>query len=302
MLAAILTVTWIARLIRPGDPGTRPATTATMLLAYLILAMAGVRLGDRFFAHYYQLMLPAVAALTGLAVHFFDRLTRERPGWRIGAVVLTVVLVLERVVALSGDPLWLGRPVWPRTLVTIVFVLAVLGLLAHGLQQPLRRAGFTVGGLIVILTAAMVGEEQLAARPASMSHNPHKYAGLTAYFEREAGPGDRLFVWGWAPEIYSLTRLTAASHVTFCQYVANDFPGASEGRSINETWASILMDELEESRPRFVVDASRASWFETDATAYDLRNFPDFELNALLAASYREVARIDDCAVWERLD
>ena len=70
--------------------------------------------------------------------------------------------------------------------------------------------------------------------------------------------------------------------------------------SIDETVA--LMDELEVTKPRFIVDASRATWFETEAWIYDLRNYPEFELNALLETKYREIARVDDCPIWERVD
>ena len=107
---------------------------------------------------------------------------------------------------------------------------------------------------------------------------------------------------GWAPEIYSLTRLEAASHITFCQYVANDFVGFPDRPSLNQEWAQILMNELDATQPRFIVDASRATWFETEAWIYDLRNFPDFELNTLLETEYRQVARVDDCPIWERVD
>ncbi len=144
--------------------------------------------------------------------------------------------------------------------------------------------------------------EQLTTRPTTMAHSEYDFAALTKYFEREKRPGDRLFVWGWAPEIYSLTRLEAASHITFCQYVANDLKGVPNRPVLNEEWAGVLMNELETTRPRFIVDASRVSWFETERWIYELRNYPDFELNALLQRDYRQVARVDDCPIWERLD
>ena len=244
-LVTIVAAVWIVRLFRPGDASKHPGTAASMFAAYLVLAMICVQLGNRFFAHYYQLMLPAVAGLVGLAVHALVRLARTRPAW--------------------------------------------------------RGAGLAGIALIVLQTAVLVGHEQLAPRPASMSHNAYKYVELTEYFEREAATGDRLFVWGWAPEIYSLTRLEAASHITFCQYIVNDIQGFPDAPSINDEWARMLMDELEETRPRFIVDASRATWFETKAWIYDLRNYPEFELNTLLETKYREVARVDDCPVWERV-
>jgi hypothetical protein len=244
-LAAIIVGVWIARLFRPGDASRRPGAAVSMFAAYLVFAMICVQLGSRFYSHYYQLMLPAVAGLVGLALHA------------------------------------LTRPVQAR---------------------PLRVAGLAMALLVVLQTALVVGREQFAPRPASMSHNAYKYVELTEYFKREAASSDRLFVWGWAPEIYSLARLEAASHITFCQYVVNDIPGFPDRPSINEEWARMLMDELETTKPRFIVDASRATWFETEAWIYDLRNYPEFELNTLLETKYREIARVDDCPIWERVD
>lgn len=292
-LAAVVAGLWIARSFRRDDVSKPPGSVVSMFAAYLILAMICVQLGDRFYAHYFQLMLPAVAGLVGLAVHVFPRLVLERSGWRVVAAVLSVGLILEGAFALWTDP---------NSLTLIGVGLGALALLAYWLQHPLRRAGFALVSLIVLHTAVLVGDEQLAPRPASMSHNAYKYVELTEYFERRAHPGDRLFVWGWAPEIYSLTRLEAASHITFCQYVANDLAGVPDRPSLNQEWARMLMNELNATRPRFIVDASRATWFETEAWIYDLRNYPDFELNTMLETEYREVARVDDCPIWERVD
>ena len=246
VIAGIVTAAWIFRMVRPGDSSKRPGPVLSMFTAYLLFAMYCVQLGSRFYAHYYQLMIPAVAGLVGLAVHGLLGFVRRRPSWRI--------------------------------------------------------PGFVAIALIVVQTGVLVVHEQRALRPGSMSHNAYKYVELTRYFEREAHAGDRLFVWGWAPEIYSLTRLEAASHITFCQFVANDIPGFPDRPSINEVWAGMLLTELDTSRPRFIVDASRQTWFETEPWIYDLRNYPDFELNNLLRARYREVARIEDVPIWERID
>jgi hypothetical protein len=246
VMAGLVAAVWVVRMIRPGDASERPGPVLSMFTAYLLLAMYCVQLGNRFYSHYYQLMIPAVAGLVGLSVYGLLGFLRQRPSWRI--------------------------------------------------------PGFVAIALIVIQTGALVVQEQRALRPGSMSHNAYKYVELTNYFEREAQPGDRLFVWGWAPEIYSLTRLEAASHITFCQFVANDFLGFPDLPSINDVWARMLLDELDATRPRFIVDASRQTWFESEAWIYDLRNFPDFELNNLLRTRYRQVARVDDCPIWERVD
>ena len=100
----------------------------------------------------------------------------------------------------------------------------------------------------------------------------------------------------------TLAKIDAASHLTFCQYVVGDFVGRSGPQAIDAKWAGVILEELAETRPRFIVDASRQTWFETDAWIYDLRNYPDFGLNDLLREHYRQTAVLDDCPVWERVD
>ncbi|NIM00199.1 MAG: hypothetical protein GTN89_04760 [Acidobacteria bacterium] len=300
--AALVAVGWIQRIGRTSrNPTWVTRRGVTLFAVYLFLAMICVQLGSRFFAHYYQLMLPAVAALVGLAFHFFSTVAREHRGWRVVALVVVALLAVERLVALLPDPVWTGELSWPRGPLVILFSLGALGILAFALQQPLRRAAIAMACWIVLQSGMVVLSEQLATRPTTMAHSQYDFAALTQYFEREKQPGDRLFVWGWAPEIYSLTRLEAASHITFCQYVAGDLKGVPNRPALDEEWADLLMAELGASKPRFIVDASRVSWFETERWIYELRNFPDFELNTMLERDYREVARVDDCPIWERV-
>jgi len=269
----------------------RPAVT--LFAGYLALAMIVVQIGNRFYGHYYLLMLPAVAACTGLAVYGFACNLRKRPAWRVVAIVVAILFLLDRFVALQHEPF---------TLFVGVLAVGSIAVAAYWFQRPMRRAGAALAALLVVQTGVLIGAEQLAPAPVSMQHNKYKVTELTAFLNEHAEPDDRLFVWGWAPEVYSLTRLEAASNIAFCQFVANDLWGVPDRPRLHQEWAEILMRGLHETRPRFIVDAATRSWFETEATIYDLKNFPDFELNEFLKEEYREVARVDGCPIWERLD
>jgi hypothetical protein len=284
------TATWLRR------------PTVVAFAVYLPLAIYTVQLGERFFRHYYQLMLPALAACLGLVAFGFVRTLRQHPVWQLLALALVSFFLIDRFLTFRTDALWSGKARWPEAFVVGLLVVGCLAATAYWLQRPLKRAGPAVAALLVVQVAVMIVTEQLAPRPVTMQHNWRKFTDLSRFLHANAGPDDRLFVWGWAPEIYSLSRIEAASHITFCQYVAGDLKGVADRPRLDPQWADLLMTELSATRPRFIVDAAAASWFETEADIYDLDNFPDFALNTLLRQSYREIGRADDCVVWKRID
>jgi hypothetical protein len=157
-----------------------------------------------------------------------------------------------------------------------------------------------LAALLVLQIGVLVVDRQRAPTPESMSHNPYRFDELTGFLGSRSASGDRLFVWGWAPEIYSLTRLEAASRLAMCQYVVNDFKAAPDHPSLNPHWAGMLMRDLRERQPRFIVDASSRSWYGTDPWVYDLSHYSDFELVGLLASEYVPIGHVDGCHVYER--
>ena len=60
------------------------------------------------------------------------------------------------------------------------------------------------------------------------------------------------------------------------------------------------MRELEERKPRFIVDGADRSWAESSPAIYRLERYPGFALVRLLADEYTLVGRLDGCAVYVR--
>jgi hypothetical protein len=115
-------------------------------------------------------------------------------------------------------------------------------------------------------------------------------------------PGDRLFVWGWAPGIYSLTRMEAASEITLTHIVVNDYSSIPGSPRIEPRYAAILMRDLRERTPRFIVDAQAISvtLAAGPPLLHRLALYPDFELNHLLRERYELVGRFDGCRLYLR--
>ncbi len=139
----------------------------------------------------------------------------------------------------------------------------------------------------------------------SLPYHPGGFARLNGEIQSRAEPGDRLFVWGWLPELYTLTRLEAASRFSISQFVVGDLGAARFEPRIDPLHGERLMRDLEARRPRFIVDAWRSSWTmqgSGDPWLYDLRLYPDFELVALLREGYRHVGTFDGCLLYVRVE
>ena len=297
-LAVAQALRWAWRPVGRRPFGARPAVLACA--AWLGLSMVSVQLGHRFFAHYYLLLLPPLSALCGFALHWLWREAPARRWARAAALLFVAALSLDALLVIApGVPL-LAHPDFPRALFLAVHAAAAAGLLAYCLVRPLTRAPRVAAAWLVLEIALLVGVQQSTPTPLSMSHNPHSFAELAAFLRGAAAPGDRLFVWGWAPEIYSLTRLEAASQVVTSEYVVRDSVEARERPSLDPLWVERMMRDLREREPRFIVDASERSWSNTDARFYRLALYPGFELVELLAERYVRRARIDGCVVYER--
>ena len=265
-----------------------------LFATYAITAIACVKLGDRFFGHYYLLLMPAISGLVGLAIHALAVESRRERACRAFAIAVIALLVADAAArAIRID--------WPPRPIDAVMLVVGAGILVAGVLSPLRRVGPAAAALVALEIARLVFVTQRMPTPESMAHNPYRFDHVAAYLRQHKAPGDRLFVWGWAPEIYSLTEMESASHISVTQHVVQDHiegPGPPPG--IDPLWAGRLMAELDARTPRFIVDAAARSWFMSNQEVYRLSQYPDFAFVALLRERYERVATIDGCDVYER--
>lgn len=267
---------------------------------YLVTAVAAVKLGNRFFDHYYLLMMPAVAAMTGLALYWFVVESPRHTWSRRVAAFFVGLIVLDRLIVFGGYSPRGILAAWPQSAFVVAYLVGWLAILVFGTLKPRARLGIVAAALVVLETGLLVYQQQRAETPSSMYLNPYRYDSLAGFLRTSGDEGDRLFVWGWAPEIYTLTRLESATAVTTCEYVVNDFLGAPRPGSIDPAWSGLLMRQLRERMPRFIVDASARSWSSTAPSIYRLARYPDFEFTDFLRANYEPFGRFDGCEVYVR--
>ena len=111
-------------------------------------------------------------------------------------------------------------------------------------------------------------------------------------------PGARLFVWGYAPTFYTAADLLPASRFL---YVDNTLVGHVSGHHTlrpdlirSDHW-DLLMQDLERTRPVFVIDAADA---RLSRWKVPMRDHPKMRL--FVDASYDAIAVIDRAVVYRR--
>lgn len=85
---------------------------------------------------------------------------------------------------------------------------------------------------------------------------------LTDYIKQHSSPGDKIFVWGFYPEIYILADRTPASRYTYCNFLTGLLPWVNvepdkdtSASIVPDAWP-IFMEELRRNQPRYFVDTS----------------------------------------------
>jgi hypothetical protein len=286
----------------PSPPSPMEDTLALFVL-YLVLSMFAVKMGHRFFPHYYLLMLPAVGVLYALAAHIVAGALPSERGQRLAASAVVLGVGVEAALKWNDASVPALLAHWPRSAPTLFYWILLAGLLFYAALRPVPRLPRVAAGLLALEALLLVVHVQRAPLPRSLPYHPSGYAHLVEELERRSQAGDRLFVWGWAPEIYSLSRLEAASHFTITQYIVQDYLGERGAPEIDDSYAEMLMRDLRERQPRFFVDASRRSWTMADdqiPRIYVLEQYPDFELVKWLRSEYRLVGRFDGTRLYLR--
>ncbi len=274
--------------------------TLVVFVFYLLAAMFAVQLGRRFFPHYFLLMMPPLAVLFSIALRWIVTLPRNK----IAAVGVGGLIVL--FLALEAANFWqsVSPWLWAAAFLLSGGSLAFLGL-GHAVfcSRLARRCLLvTVGaqlGLMALCLPTVV--RVLSERGVLCAGEKVPLENVVGYLRGQHHDGDRLFVWGWRPELYTFSRLQPASSFTITSYIIRDARVLRTGRVEPDPMLSDrLMRTLRDRPPRFIVDASRCSLALSHRWAYRLENLPP--LAEFLASEYELTATLDDCDVYARKD
>lgn len=253
------------------------------------------------------------------------RAARGTLGWALPCTVL----IAGAVAGLARDGQ--GPDAWPRRRVLVLWLAASAVAVAAGgrfflhyylqLLPPLAllaapalaglawtgRRGLGLAAAVGIALPAL-GSWAAAAFDARLrpevAAQTAVYREVGAFLDTRAGPRETLFVWGNSPEVYHFARRDMGTRFPFCNYLsgkiwgtAEDRPGAGEPqrRAVAEAWP-MLIDDLEQRRPDWIVDAAAAGldrW-----RGLDLARFP--ALAAVVARDYVRVASVAGVPLYRR--
>jgi hypothetical protein len=156
-------------------------------------------------------------------------------------------------------------------------------------------AGFTAANLVLYSGGSRVYEE---TRPVFRRVAERMRA-------NRCGDAATLFVWGFAPQFYTESRIRPASRFVVPQASITGYvPGRREPRAAHvdasalvsaDHW-DLLMGDLERSRPAYVVDTAPSGLHGWGR--YPIADFP--RLEAFVRRDYDAVAVVDGVWLWRR--
>jgi hypothetical protein len=123
--------------------------------------------------------------------------------------------------------------------------------------------------LLPILVVTLIGSGQRFSRYARDLHNKEVFddgrtSDICAFVRERSKPDDALFIWGFNPQFYTSCERRPASRYVFTVYPAGFvpwFPKATmeedEARAVPGS-RELLIQDLEESRPPVIIDASKS--------------------------------------------
>ncbi|MEM7655101.1 MAG: glycosyltransferase family 39 protein [Bacteroidota bacterium] len=147
---------------------------------------------------------------------------------------------MSLLAALGLQAFWQSRPAW------------------LSLQKALVLAGL---GVSISLGTTFYRYGYLAQEDLSIT----EFAPFVPYLQSESQSNDRLFVWGFAPELYHLSERKPASRFSFCNVLTGHIPAGNEAKSdtryaiLPGVWDTLQQD-LSQQWPMFLIDTQPADY------------------------------------------
>lgn len=122
---------------------------------------------------------------------------------------------------------------------------------------------------------------------------------LAEFATQQSTPDERIYVWGYCPQIYFHSKRLPAARDYLCEYVTGFSPFSSSPRQYARPDAmQMLLDDLSRNRPAVIFDLSADEYYEYSFANYPITNYPP--LADYIKANYRPAAVVEQVAVYTR--
>ena len=141
-------------------------------------------------------------------------------------------------------------------------------------MPQLWRSGLLAVGLALLLPILQQWQQYKFMRQTDTSMV--EFRDVAAYLRARTEPEDRLFVWGFAPQIFALTERQPASRFNFCTFLVGLIPGikveveTAKSYEVPGAWEALARD-FQAHPPAYIVDATR---FRPYFEAYPPERYP----------------------------
>ena len=216
------------------------------------------------------------------------------------------MLLVDLALKLRDQPLSRLLTLWPGSAAALVYLLLVVMLLAWGATRPLSHLRRVALGLLLLEAAPAGGPDAAWCRRRARFRTTEPVSlelkdSLCSVTANRGRPSVRLGLVARALHVVAPGGRVALRDLAVHR---RRLPFRAQTRPALQTrHAEMLMRDLRERGPRFIVDAWRRSWTMVasgDPSIYRLDRYPDFELPRFLERHYDLEGTLDGCELWVR--
>lgn len=217
--------------------------------------------------------------------------------------VSTLILLTAGVAAIAaGSRFWPHYYIQALSLFAIVAALGAHLLLALGPRWNLTvRTLFTVGCILALLHFPFWRfwddhAPSNGASPESLEVGSLEIE-LGRFAREQSSPDERIFVWGYCPQIYFHAQRLPGARDFLCHYTTGYSAGSQNPRQNAMPGAEqMLIEDLRENRPALIFDISAVEFYPYSFLDYPITKYP--ELAAFVRTNYQPTAQVGSVAVY----
>lgn len=216
-----------------------------------------------------QAVVPFLLAFAGIYLAFK---ARNR--------VILAMLIASALAVSSGSRFFEHYYIQALPVLALLAALSAIELVKRGgwIERGVK-ASLAVGAIMAILHFPLWRIWDPSAPPKGVSAESLDLGGLeielAEFAAQQSFPNERIFVWGYCPQIYFHSKRTPAVRDFLCEYVTGYSPFSTSPRPYARPDAmEMMIEDLKKNQPKLIFDLSFVEYYPYSFTRYPLSNYP----------------------------